>query len=98
MGDTENTAVATTTLPLKALQPNDYNPNQMADERFAELVEEVRHLGRLPKPVVARPNGDGQYVIVDESRPTTSRPGVKPTSATSTASTIPSCSGACSAR
>ena len=58
-------AQATIMLPLTALQPNDYNPNHMTDERFAELVEEVRHLGRLPKPVVARPNGDGQYVIVD---------------------------------
>ena len=43
----------------------DQAVNRMVDERFAELVEEVRHLGRLPKPVVARPNGDGQYVIVD---------------------------------
>ncbi len=65
MSDTQNTAMATTTLPLAALQPNDYNPNSMSDERFAELVEEIRHLGRLPKPVVARPNGDGQYIIVD---------------------------------
>ena len=47
MSDTQNTAMATTMLPLAALQPNDYNPNQMADEQFAELVEEVRHLGRL---------------------------------------------------
>ncbi len=58
-------AQATIMLPLTALQPNDYNPNHMADERFAELVEEVRHLGCLPKPVVARPNGDGRYIIVD---------------------------------
>ena len=58
-------APAPTTLPIEALQPNDYNPNHMDDERFAELVEEVRHLGRLPKPVVARLNGDDQYVIVD---------------------------------
>ena len=65
MSSTQSGATATTALPIEALQPNDYNPNQMADERFAELVEEVRHLGRLPKPVVARPNGDGQYIIVD---------------------------------
>ena len=65
MSDPKNASMATTTLPIEALQPNDYNPNQMDDERFAELVEEVRHLGRLSKPVVARPNGDGQYIIVD---------------------------------
>ena len=55
MSSTQNETAATTTLPTEALQPNDYNPNRMTDERFAELVEEVRHLGRLPKPVVARP-------------------------------------------
>ncbi len=65
MTSTQSGATATTALPIEALQPNDYNPNRMADERFAELVEEVRHLGRLPKPVVARPNGDDQYIIVD---------------------------------
>ncbi len=47
---TQNTTMTTTTLPVSALEPNDYNPNQMADERFAELVEEVRHLGRLTEP------------------------------------------------
>ncbi len=45
---TKNTTMATTTLPFSVLQPNDYNPNRMADERFAELVEEIRHLGHLP--------------------------------------------------
>jgi ParB/RepB/Spo0J family partition protein len=58
----------TKTLRTDALQPNDYNPNRMTGEEFAELVEEVRHLGRLPKPVVVR-NGyageAGQYLIVD---------------------------------
>ncbi|MDQ3256441.1 MAG: ParB N-terminal domain-containing protein [Acidobacteriota bacterium] len=36
----------------------------MSEAEFAELVAEVKHLGRLPKPVVVRPNGNG-YVIVD---------------------------------
>jgi ParB/RepB/Spo0J family partition protein len=53
------------TLPVAALTPNDYNPNHMSDERFAELLEEVKHLGRPPKPVVVRANGDGNYTIVD---------------------------------
>ena len=65
MNDTPNTVMATTTLEISALEPNSYNPNFMSDERFTELVEEVRHLGHLPKPVVARPSGAGQYVIVD---------------------------------
>ena len=51
-------------LPVSALEPNDYNPNHMSDDRFHELVEEVRHLGRLPKPIIVRPNGNG-YIIVD---------------------------------
>jgi hypothetical protein len=36
----------------------------MSKDEFAEYVAEVRHLGRLPKPIVTRPNGQG-YVIVD---------------------------------
>jgi ParB/RepB/Spo0J family partition protein len=56
-------------LPTESLHPNDYNPNRMTDEEFAELLEEVRFLGRLPKPVVVR-NGyacskAGSYLIVD---------------------------------
>jgi ParB-like chromosome segregation protein Spo0J len=38
----------------------------MTEEEFAELVEEVRHLGRLPKPVVVRNGYAGDtYQIVD---------------------------------
>jgi ParB/RepB/Spo0J family partition protein len=56
-------------LPTESLHSNNYNPNRMTDEEFAELLEEVRHLGRLPKPVVVR-NGyacskAGSYLIVD---------------------------------
>lgn len=51
-------------LPVSSLFANTYNPNEMSDEEFAELVAEVRHLERLPKPVVVRPHGD-RYVIVD---------------------------------
>jgi len=64
-GDTmQNTAVPVQHLPTGQLQPNSYNPNRMAKAEFAELVEEVRHLGRLPKPVIVRPSEDG-YQIVD---------------------------------
>src|SRR5215471_18090491 len=51
-------------LAVDHLAPNAYNPNEMTEAEFAELVAEVRHLGRLPKPVIVRPNGSG-YVIVD---------------------------------
>ena len=61
---TTATAPTGTMLPPSALRPNDYNPNSMTEAEFAELVAEVRHLGRLPKPVIARSSGDG-YAIVD---------------------------------
>ncbi len=51
-------------LSSELLSPNDYNPNRMSETEFAELVTEVRHLGRLPKPLVVRPNGEG-FVIID---------------------------------
>jgi ParB family chromosome partitioning protein len=55
---------AITVLPVDRLHPNEYNPIRMTKAEYAELVAEVRHLNRLPKPVVVRPNGDG-YTIVD---------------------------------
>jgi ParB/RepB/Spo0J family partition protein len=75
MTETETTATGSKSggnvrqLPTEALYPNDYNPNRMTDEEYAELLEEVRYLGRLPKPVVVR-NGYageaiGAYLIVD---------------------------------
>ena len=60
----ESAQITTTVIPTSRIHPNDYNPNRMTDAEFAELVAEVRHLGRLPKPVVVRPNEDG-YQIVD---------------------------------
>ncbi len=48
-------------LPVGQLSPNAYNPNSMTPEEFAELVAEVGHIGRLPKPVVVRPNESGIY-------------------------------------
>src|SRR5215208_6586730 len=73
MTKTENTTTSEAggdvcQLPTEALSPNNWNPNRMTDEEFAELVEEVRYLRRLPKPVVVR-NGcageAGEYLIVD---------------------------------
>ena len=54
----------TITLPVGALKANDYNPNWMPEEAFAELVKEVRHLGTIPKPIIVRPKGK-KYVVVD---------------------------------
>ncbi len=45
------------TLRTDQVQPNTYNPNRMTDEGFGELLEEIRHLGQLPKPVIVRANG-----------------------------------------
>jgi ParB/RepB/Spo0J family partition protein len=54
-------------LPVADLRPNTYNPNEMTEAGFEELVSEVRHLGRIPKPVVVRAIDDctNKYVIVD---------------------------------
>ena len=49
---------------VERLRPNSYNPNQMDPLEFKELVAEVKHLGRLPKPVIVRKNGRG-FEIVD---------------------------------
>ena len=46
-------------LPPDRLHANDYNPNRMSEDAFAEFLAEVKHLGRLPKPVVVRPNAEG---------------------------------------
>jgi ParB/RepB/Spo0J family partition protein len=54
----------TVTLAVEQLHPNEYNPNVMTEAESAEFAAEVRHLGRIPKPVVVRPNGV-DYVIVD---------------------------------
>ncbi|WP_291986622.1 ParB N-terminal domain-containing protein [Luteitalea sp.] len=51
-------------LPVADLLPNAYNPNQMTEAEFSELVAEVEHLGRCPKPIVVRREG-AQWLIVD---------------------------------
>ncbi len=53
-----------TFLRIERLQPNPWNPNQMTEAEFVELVDEVRRLGRVPKPIVVRPLGD-LFEIVD---------------------------------
>jgi hypothetical protein len=51
-------------IPCAQIDANDYNPNVLTEEEFAELLAEVKHLGRLPKPVVVRRQGD-RVVVVD---------------------------------
>ena len=57
-------SITLTSLRVDQLRPNDWNPNAMTEDAYAELLAEVKHLGRVPKPVVVRPNGD-DYEIVD---------------------------------
>ena len=49
---------------IDKIQPNDYNPNEMTPEEFAQCKAEVVHLGKLPKPIIVRPH-NGVFVIVD---------------------------------
>lgn len=51
-------------IETQKLHPNEHNPNRMTPGQFKQLVLEIEHLGRLPKPIVVRPDGDG-YEIVD---------------------------------
>ena len=52
------------TIFLKNIKPNNWNPNEMTKQEFAELVKEVKHLGKIPKKMVLRKKGDF-YEIVD---------------------------------
>jgi ParB-like chromosome segregation protein Spo0J len=52
-------------LPVSQLRANDWNPNLMTDEQEAELLEEVRRLGRPAKPIVVRRQRKHSYEIVD---------------------------------
>jgi ParB-like chromosome segregation protein Spo0J len=48
----------------KSLRPGGYNPNALNDDQRAQLVDEIKHQGRLLKPVVCRDDA-GQLVIID---------------------------------
>jgi hypothetical protein len=51
-------------IPITKIRPNNYNPNEMTDAEFKELVHEVKHLGKPPKPIVLRKKED-YFEIVD---------------------------------
>lgn len=52
------------TILLNNIKPNEFNPNEMTDAEFLELVQEVKHLGKPPKPIVLRNKGEF-FEIVD---------------------------------
>jgi len=56
--------IKVTMIAIDQLDPNPWNPNKLTNEQFAELLAEVRRLGKLPKPIVVRPSGD-RFEIVD---------------------------------
>jgi hypothetical protein len=51
-------------LPVSKIYANDFNANQMTQEDQDACTAEARRLGRLPKPLVVRPEGD-RYEVVD---------------------------------
>lgn len=51
---------------IEKITPNSWNPNEMTSEEFAELVQEVKHLGKPPKPIVVREKGDGIEIVDGE--------------------------------
>jgi len=48
-------------IEISKIKPNSYNPNRMTEEKYKELVEEIKHLGRIPKPLII----DTNYIIID---------------------------------
>jgi ParB-like chromosome segregation protein Spo0J len=52
-------------VPTDALEPAAYNPNQLTDEQFKQLVAEVRHQRRVLKPIVVHKDRNSRHVIVD---------------------------------
>jgi ParB/RepB/Spo0J family partition protein len=48
-------------IKINKIKPNNYNPNKMTEERYKELIEEIKYLGRIPKPIIL----DTNYTIID---------------------------------
>ena len=62
--DTTATKHILKTLDVALLRENDWNPNEMGEEDYEQLVAEVRRLERVTKPIFVRPVGD-HYEISD---------------------------------
>ena len=48
-------------IKINKIKPNNYNPNKMTEEKYKELIEEIKYLGRIPKPLIL----DTEYTIID---------------------------------
>lgn len=48
-------------IKISKIKPNSYNPNKMTEEKYKELIEEIKYLGRIPKPLIL----DTDYTIID---------------------------------
>ncbi len=48
-------------IKINKIKPNNYNPNKMTEEKYKELLEEIKYLGRIPKPLII----DTNYTIID---------------------------------
>jgi hypothetical protein len=51
-------------IPVAALKPNDYNPNELDDRNFNRLAEDMQNIGFL-QPLLVVPLDDGTYRIID---------------------------------
>src|SRR5271157_6576270 len=54
------------TILLTDIHPNNWNPNVMTSDEHTELVAEIKHLGRVPKPIVLRHNETGWEIVDGE--------------------------------
>jgi hypothetical protein len=51
-------------IPAELIHPNEWNPNELSDQMFQRLVDDVQKLGFL-QPILVTPLGDGSFRIVD---------------------------------
>jgi len=51
-------------LPVAELPTSGWNPNRMSESEYADYIEDVRRLGKPPKPIVVTPDKPG-YMIID---------------------------------
>ncbi len=51
-------------IDIDLIDENEWNPNEMSEEAFGELLAELQHLGDVPKPIIVRQVHD-RYQIID---------------------------------